>query len=97
MAKQSQFTGELLHFNAIRIRVTGSGNLQLFFRSLDDVNNVQLTSIPMEIVTNKEPTVLANFIDQRAQIELRTTEIGEVFSVSKIIVFLKPVSTGYPQ
>lgn len=96
MAKSS-FVGELLHFHVVRMRVNGSGDLQLFLRSLDDVHNVQLTDIPMATLTNREPTVLANFIDQRGQLELKTTLINEVFTISKIIIFIRPVSTGYPQ
>lgn len=79
------------------MRITGEGNLNLFLRSLDDVNSVQLTSIPMLVSTNREPTVLANFIDQRGQLELRTMLIDEVFSISKIVIFVKPISTSYPQ
>jgi hypothetical protein len=96
VAKSSNFIGEVLHFNAVRLRVTGSGNLQLFLRSLDDTNNIQLSSVPMLSTTNIEPTVLANFIDQRGQLEIRTTEIDEVFTVSKIIIFIKPIASGYP-
>jgi len=93
----NNFSGEILHCGATRFRVTGSGNLQLFLRSLDNSHNLQLTSIPMQATTNKEPLVLSNFSDQRVQLELRTTEINEVFNVSKIVVFIKPVATGYPQ
>lgn len=97
MAKSSSFVGELIHFNATRLRVTGAGSLQLFLRSLDDVNNTQLASIVMSALTNREPTVLANFIDQRAQLEGKTTLINETFNISKITIFVKPVATGYPQ
>ncbi len=51
----------------------------------------------MVAATNKEPTVLANFIDQYGQLEIKTTNINETFEVSKIVIFVKPVSTGYPQ
>lgn len=97
MAKSS-FVGELVHFGVIRMRVLGSGNLQLFLHSLDDASNIlTLTSIAMVAATNKEPTVLANFIDQYGQLEIKTTNINETFEVSKIVIFVKPVSTGYPQ
>lgn len=51
----------------------------------------------MSALTNREPTVLANFIDQRAQLEGKTTLINETFNISKITIFVKPVATGYPQ
>lgn len=97
MAKNSSFTGEILHFNAIRTRVTGSGSLQLFLRSLDNTSSVQLTSISMSAATNREPTVLANFIDQRAQLEVRTTAIDEKFSISRIILYVRPLASEYPR
>jgi hypothetical protein len=91
------FTGEILHFNAVRMRVTGSGNLLTYLRSLDDVNNQQLPTIVMLPATNIEPTILALFIDQRGQYEVRTENIDEVFTISKITIFVKPIATGYPQ
>jgi len=92
----SSFNGELIHFNGTRMRVTGSGFLQLFLRSLDDVNNIQLASITLQNSTNREPFVLANFIDQNAQLEIKTTGIDEVFNISKITIYVKPMATGYP-
>lgn len=96
MAKSS-FTGEIIHFGALRFRVTGSGNLQLLLHSLDDVNSSQLSSIAMQTTTNKEPLVLANFVDQRGYLEFKTTAINETFSISKITIFIRPIATGYPQ
>lgn len=97
MAKGQGLAGEILHAAAVRLRVTGSGNLNLYLRSLDNVRNVQLTNIPMSATTNREPTVIANFQEQRIQLELGTTEIDETFTISRIVVFVKPIAEGYPQ
>lgn len=94
---KSGFSGELIHFNAVRLRVVGSGSLFTFLRSLDDVVNTQLETVTLASVTNREPTVLANFTEQRAQVEIRTTAKDAVFSLSKIVVFIKPTASGYPQ
>lgn len=97
MAKSSaRSTGDILHAAAVRLRVTGSGNLQSYLRSLDGINNVQLADIPMRSTTNKEPTILANFNESGIQYELTTTEINETFTIDKIVVFVRPISTGYP-
>ena len=96
MAKNN-FSGELLHFNAVRLRVTGSGNLNSSLNSLDDVNVSDLEVIPMVALTNREPTILANYIDQMGCFRFGTTEIGETFVISKIVIFIKPFATGYPQ
>lgn len=90
-------TGEILHFGATRFRVNGSGNLRLSLHSLDDIRSQSLVDLVMLTTTNREPVVLANFKEQRAQLELSTIEIDEVMIVSKIIIFIKPVETGYPQ
>lgn len=98
MVAKNSFTGELVHFGTIRMRATGAGNLQLFLHSLDDaLNSKTLTTIPLVATTNREPTVLSNFIDQYGQLELKTTLIDEVFEISKIVIFIRPVSSGYPQ
>lgn len=94
---KNDFTGELLHFNAVRMRVTGEGNLQLFLHSLDDIHSVRLTDIAMVAGTNREPTILANFIDQSGQLELKTIEMDETFTISRIMIYIKPTASGYPQ
>ena len=86
----------LHHINTVRFRVIGSGNLQLTLRSLDNVRSTSLIAIVMESSTNREPTRLCNFIEQRTQLEIKTTAINETFTISKIIIFVKPFATEYP-
>lgn len=85
------------HYGAVRLRVTGSASLLLKLFSSDEVK--QKTLLPLTIVskTNIEPNRLANFTQQKAKLEIRTTEIDETFKISKIIVFVKPVAKSYPQ
>src|SRR6266446_9251902 len=97
MPKQPNFDGELLHFNATRMRVVGSGSLQMSLFSLDDIRSNVLVSLTLSATTNREPTNLANFVEQRAYLQLKTTSINEFFIVSKIILFVKPIATSYPQ
>lgn len=92
------FNGELVHLGVVRMRAIGSGNLLTDAHSLDDASNSSvLPDIPLLAATNREPTILANFIDQRIQLEIRTTEIDEWFEISKIVMFVRPIATGYPQ
>ena len=97
MAKGNAFNGEILHCNAVRLRVTGSGNLQQFLRSLDDVNEEELIDVAMASSTAIQPTTLANFNSQRIYLEIGTEEIDEVFTVSKIVLFVKPIFAEYPR
>ncbi len=91
------FTGELIHLGALRYRVTGSGVFRSFLNSLNEVNSYTLPTISMLSSTNKEPLVLANFIDQRGYVEFKTTAINETFTISKITIYVKIVGSGYPQ
>ena len=92
----NSFNGEIIHFTAIRLRLNGVGNLQPSLKSLDEINTQDLSVMLMSPTTNKEPTRLANYIDQRGFLELSTSEINEWFVVSKITIFIKPLYTSYP-
>lgn len=96
-SRSSSFIGEVIHFGAVRLRVNGTGNLRAFLSSLDDISSQTLVPNVMALTTKREPTILANFSEQRARLELGTTAIDEVFTISKIIVFVKPIFSGYPQ
>lgn len=98
MARSSlSFTGEVLHFSAVRFRVTGAGNLKIQLDSLDSQQTQPLTDLVMMTATSREPTQLANFSSQRAKITVSTTAINEYFNISKVIVFVRPIYSGYPQ
>lgn len=88
--------GDVLHCNAVRLRVIGSGNLLPSLWSLDNVRNVDLFPHPMSYTTNREPIVLANFNEQRIQLKVMTTQINETFMITKMVIFVKPVAEGYP-
>lgn len=96
MPKSSQFNGEILHFNAVRLRVTGSGNLQQTISSLGYVNEFEMPVLAMSSRTNRELVTLADYKDQMGSLILKTTEIDETFSISKIVIFVKPIASGYP-
>ena len=88
------------HYNAIRVRVKGTGDLRLRLLSLPDNNEVQreqiLTPIDMDNIGRNIPTVLANFKEHAAQLEIKTTEIDEQFVINRIIIYVLPTETSYP-
>ena len=86
----------ICHCTAIRLRATGTGNLQASLRSLDDVRTSALTQIPLAAANRVLPIRLANFEEQYMQLELATTVIDEVVTINKIAIFLKPVANEYP-
>lgn len=89
------------HFNGIRLRVLGAGNLQLKLLSegdgIDSASEEQeLVPLVMASATNIQPMRLANFRQQRMQIEIKTTAINEIFKITRLIVYSKAVATSYP-
>lgn len=99
MPKAPKFSfGEILHTVAVRILVSGSGNLDLSLASLNEFQIQNLFPITMNLTSNRqEPTQLANFVDQYTQIQFMTNAINEVFTISKIIAFVKPYGAEYPR
>lgn len=78
------------------MRVVGVGNLQLSLTDLDDIQTQTLVALPMTATTRIEPLRLANFQSQRIRLVGRTTEIGEQFTINRILIFAKPVAQEYP-
>ena len=85
------------HYGAVRLRVTGSANLQLSLLSLDEVQSNVLAPITLQSSNNVEPNRLSNFTQQRAKLMIQTTNMNETFQISKIIIFIKPVAKSWPE
>lgn len=56
-----------------------------------------LAPLTLSATTDIEPVKLANFRNQRAQLDIRVENIDEYFRISKITVFVKESASGYPQ
>lgn len=85
------------HFGQVRIRVTGGGVLQARLISLDDLQEIQLADTTLQSASAKYVNLHTNFEQQKARLELKTTELGAEFLVRQIIFYVKPVGTNYPQ
>lgn len=99
MAKKMSSGGEevINHYGAVRLHVTGFGSLQMTLFSLDETLSNVLIPITLNTATAVEPTRLANFTQQKAKLQIMTTNIGEYFQISKIIIFTKPVAKSWPE
>lgn len=84
------------HFTAVRIRVVGSGKLRMRMISDDEVVEQTLVPFTMAERTNIQPTRLCNFMQQRAQLEIKTTAKDEIFRINRIIIFAKETFSSYP-
>lgn len=98
-ASRSEGSGgeNINHFNSVRLRVNGEGNLLMSLKSLDDIREVTIAPIAMQILTNIQPTRPTNMVEQRIIFRLGTTEINEWFRVNRIILFAAQFGTEYPQ
>lgn len=96
MAKKNDSGEYEHHVVATRLRVIGTGNLQLSLTDLDDIQTEVLIPIPMSPTTRIEPLRLANFQSQRIRLVGKVTELGENFKIVRILIFAKPVAMEYP-
>ncbi|MET0785162.1 MAG: hypothetical protein ABWY25_00450 [Paenisporosarcina sp.] len=97
MAKMKAIVGDIIHAVGVRYRVRGDGLLETRLKNLDGLRTEVLNDIEMEDRSRREMTSIANFQDQGVQILFRTIFIDEIFSISKIVCFVKPVAESYPQ
>ena len=88
---------DLIHVGAIRLRVIGSGTLLTTLYSLDSVYSSNLANHTLAATTNIQPTLLANFIQQRISIRCSVDEMDHYFKMRRMVVYLKPVATSVPQ
>lgn len=84
------------HVVGVRLRVTGSGNLQHRLSGLDDIIQQDLVAMPMTATARVEPMRLSNIQGQRIRYELYTTELDETFLIRRIILYAKAVAVEYP-
>lgn len=97
MPRSQGSSGEnIQHFSHLRLRVVGSGNLRGTLYSLDDVRSRVLPVKPITPTSRIEPTILTNFVEQRARYKMYTTDENEWFRVNRIIVFMKDFGSEYP-
>ena len=87
---------QISHFAAIRVRVSGVGNLLMKVYSLDDVRSKTLVPFVLAPINRIIPTRIVNFTEQRASFEFKTTEMDERFRINRIVIFSREVFTSYP-
>ena len=84
------------HVVGVRMRIKGSGSLDMYLTDLDDVRRYDMVPFTMAATTRIEPTRLANFQSQRIRLVGSTNIINEHFTISRIILLAKPVAMEYP-
>lgn len=87
----------ILHITGVRMRVVGAGNLDNILYSMDPIINQSLRTVVMASTNDDEPTILSNFNSQRTMLKVSTDEIDEIFNITRIILFGKPLWTDFPR
>jgi hypothetical protein len=86
----------IVHYTSVRMRIIGSGQLDMTMYSQDDIYSSDLVPFTMRATTNIRPTRLMNFQHQRAYLKGSTNVLGEWFSINKIVIYAKEVFVDYP-
>jgi len=86
----------IVHYTSVRMRIIGSGELEMRMLSQDAIYTATLLPFTMSATTNIRPTRLMNFQHQRAQLEGKTDTINEWFKINKISIYAKEVFVDYP-
>lgn len=86
----------IVHFTSVRMRIIGSGQLDMTMYSQDDIYSQDLSPFTMRAATNIRPNRLMNFQHQKVQLKGSTDVIGEWFSINKIVFYAKEVFADYP-
>jgi hypothetical protein len=87
----------LNHFTSVRLRINGAGSLLMQLESLDNVYNRAITPLTMAGTTERYANQLTNFTQQKSRLVIETNEIDETFFIRQIILYVKPIASGYPQ
>lgn len=88
---------DISHYAGTRIGMTGQGTIKQIFQSADYINTLQFGNVILRTSNNRSPFSLANFTDQHAALRVYMDQLDDYMRVDKIVIFAKPVFTGYPQ
>lgn len=86
----------IVHYTSVRMRIIGSGELEMTMFSQDDVYSYVMVPFTMAATTNIRPNRLMNLLQQRASLQGLTDTKDEWFSINKIVIYAKEVFTDYP-
>lgn len=95
-AALSSTQDNIVHYTSVRMRIVGSGNLDMTMYSQDEIYSSDLVPFVMSATTNIRPTRLMNFQHQRAYLKGSTNVSGEWFRINKIVIYAKEVFVDYP-
>ena len=81
--------GGIVHFDSLRLRIRGTGSLQIKLSGEDAVDIQTLVPLDLELLPGREFLRLANLVNEKCIVELKTQ--GGKFSINKLVLFAAPV------
>lgn len=81
--------GWVNHFGGMKLRVKGTGSLQISLFGEDDVATAILSPITISASPGSEYDRLCNFINEKCSIKFRVNQFGESYVFSQVILFAK--------
>lgn len=88
---------DITHCAGTRMRITGSGTVKQVAQSLDYIQTVEFGNNVLRTSNNKSPFSIVNFQDQHTAVRVYMDEYDDFMKVDQLLIFIKPVFTGYPQ
>lgn len=89
LALKTASAGWINHFGGIKLRVKGSGSLQITVQGEDNSNPVTALPLTLAASPGKELDRLINYVNEKCSIKLRTNQFGEYFILSEFTLFAK--------
>lgn len=89
--KSGDDDGIINHYNAIRMRVVGSGVLRITAYGLDRANSFGAKDVVLNLLPGKEYTRLLEMKSEKCYISLKTSAINEYFHINKLSLFYVPL------
>lgn len=86
----------IIHYTSVRMRIVGSGQLDMTMYSQDDVHSQPLVPFTMQATMSIRPNRLMNFQHQKAMLQGSVNVLNEWFRINKIVIYAKEVFADYP-
>jgi hypothetical protein len=84
------------HCGLVRVRAVGVGELKLTLQNMQKEFTEVISPITMATINPNISERLSNFTEQRMGLRLETTEINEIFRITRITFYVKPLWISLP-
>jgi hypothetical protein len=83
--------GWINHFGGVKLRVVGSGSLQIQAAGEDGINSTTIPPLTLATAPGYEPDRIFNFINEKMSLRFRVSNFGEYYTINRIDIYGKPL------